>query len=215
MQKYSILIHVHINPRKCNYFVLNDMAIHPEEISNILLITNYKYLGLKIGPNLDSSKVLTELAQQYKMSIISLLNKRFLGINLQTKVINTVLLPKLLYTSQFILPTNAFLDGPDNFTVNRIFLNIACHRTCNTLIGELFKLKSIKISTQQWYCQAYHVFGVNNNWENTFKPVINNHNILHPIRDYASLPVYHDILASKELKLLWQKLLWPPHWKEA
>ena len=71
-------------------------------IDHIPSSKSYKYLGLNINLNLDFTDTFTLMHKKYKDTISHIITKRYLGINLLIKLINTVAVPKIAYSMNFI-----------------------------------------------------------------------------------------------------------------
>ena len=111
---YTYYTNMSINNSKCQYTYINDIPQNNFQINlinnnntiNISLPTDtkekdYKYLGLNINLNLNFKNLISLLTEKYKNTIRLIIRKKYLGINLIIKLINTVAIPKIAYSMNF------------------------------------------------------------------------------------------------------------------
>ena len=159
---YTYYTDMSINNSKCQYSYINDTLqqnfqmnlINNNNVININIPTtnkeiNYKYLGLNINLNLDFKDFINSLTIKYKNTVRLILRKKYLGINLIIKLFNTVAIPKIAYSMNFIKWPNQILDDLDNFNITSL-----CHTfhlpTVSPnhywfLIKNLFSIKEINL----------------------------------------------------------------------
>ena len=101
--------------------VTNNQNNHiPLNIPTIDEHINYKYLGLNINLNLNFQDTINSFSNKYKEIISQIAKKKYLGLKLIIKLINTVAIPKISYIMNFIKWPSHILDNLDNFTTNTI-----------------------------------------------------------------------------------------------
>ena len=130
---YTYYTDMSINNSKSQYTYINDspqpnFQMNITNNNNTFTISlptekkdsNYKYLGLNINLDLNFSPLINTLIEKYKNTICLIMNKKYLGLNLIIKLINTVAIPKIAYSMNFIKWLNQLLDDLDNFNISTL-----------------------------------------------------------------------------------------------
>ena len=187
---YTYYTDMNINTQKTMYTFMNDT---PQPLFNINILnnenkniqlniplidktSNYKYLGLEINLCLDFQDTIKSYSEKYKEIVLQILKKKYLGLNLIIKLINTIAIPKISYIMNFIKWSNQDLDDLDNFTTTHISKTFHIPLiTPNQYWFAVKNLKSVKDTNIIKYHSTYLDRTINSNITMKNSPTIINH----------------------------------------
>jgi len=213
---YATYTNMQINEKKSAYSYTNDLLQSPLSISipnlnqqlislklnTLLSYHNYKYLGLDINLNLDFSSLSKHIIEIYKKCLNIICRKKFLGINLIIKLINTIAIPKISYYMYFIMFPKQTLLHLDNITNIKLCQTFKIPTsTKNEFWQTTYNLYSLKSINEARYINNIFDRGLNSSSPLKLNTLISNHITL-PITTYNSLPTISSILSTFNINII-------------
>ena len=190
------------NSTLLNITILNNNNPISINLTKINETTNYKYLGLDVNLNLTSLKQSPLCPKKYKYIIHNIVSKRYLGMDLIIKFINTVAIPKISYSINFIKWSNNVLDELNDFTSSSICRTFKIPNFIpNQFWYTIKNLKSIKDTNIIKYHSTITDRTINSTIQMKSLPIYHNH-ITNPFLITSSLPPIQILLNNLNIKIM-------------
>ncbi|PRP79463.1 hypothetical protein PROFUN_12589 [Planoprotostelium fungivorum] len=130
VQRFSLETNIDINPTKSSVAWNTERPIQPiyvqpgnNKMNEIGKHIPYQYLGMTVNLAAEWSTQEKELENKYKRTVHSILQRKWLGTNIHTRLINTIAQPIITYRMQGYPMNHDFVEGLDQFTTRALQQN--------------------------------------------------------------------------------------------